>query len=89
MLRMEFGLRSIALYMGSIISILSLYCSLVVLFSGVKRFEELIVEVEKDKIGLSIFLNCFLIILLTSIFILIATRKFKELNILIKEQKKL
>ncbi len=90
MLRLEFALRSIALYMGSILSIILLYGVIVVVTSSDKRFKEFIGIVGKEPIAMSIVYNVFFIVpLLISIFILLTTRRFKEINQLIEENKKL
>ena len=90
MLRLEFGLRFIALFMGSIVSFWPLYASIIVVISGEKRFKELVEVVGKETIGINIAYNVFFIVpLLISIFILLATRRFKEINQLIEENKNL
>lgn len=47
------------------------------------------IDADMTKSDLVLFILCFIIPLIISIFILVATRKFKELNQLIEENKKL
>jgi ABC-type polysaccharide transport system permease subunit len=54
------------------------------------RLDKTLTSIHQDPIFMSvIFINFFIIPLLISIFILVATRKFKEINQLIEKNKKL
>ncbi len=55
-----------------------------------KRLDKLLTSIHQDPILMSVVFNGYFITpLLISIFILVATRKFKELNKLIEENKNL
>ena len=91
-LRLEWGFRLFAVGLGSIISGLGLFI-FYLLISGYRRFyykAELSV-IKLSDLGDLIISISFVIILpiLISTFILVVTRKFKELNQLIEENKKL
>lgn len=89
MLKLEMTLRMSALFIGYSVCI---GLSIAVFQHSFleKRLDKLLTSIHQDPILMSVvFYSYFITPLLISIFILVATRKFKELNQLIEENKKL
>lgn len=88
LLYIELVLRGIALYISFIVSILVTYGYVIVEISGVKKFNELVGIIGDDPVRASVVYHQLVVTpLLISIFILVATRKFKEINQLLKDKK--
>jgi hypothetical protein len=90
-LRLEWGIRSLALMLGSLLSVSCLLLCYRLVFQEYK-YKHMMMSVKKinDLFDIIFFISFVLILpILVSIFILVATRKFKELNKLIEENKKL
>lgn len=88
LLYIELILRGIALYISFIVSILVTYGLFIIGISGVKKFNELVGIIGDDPVRASVVYHQLVVTpLLISIFILVATRKFKEINQLLKDKK--
>jgi hypothetical protein len=85
----EVGLRFIALFISTVISIFVTVGIFNILNLNDVKFNEFKDEIIKEPAGVHLLIILFITPLLVSIFILVATRKFKEINQLIEENKKL
>lgn len=92
-LRLELGLRWMAITFGSGLSALSIICSFLLSYAkgSSSEYNQELKSINISDLADSVFavLFAFIIPILVSIFILVATRKIKELNQLIEENKKL
>jgi hypothetical protein len=89
-LYVELALRKIALFISSILSLLLIGACVKIANSDDLRFDEFIGIIHKDPIRMNVIYNVFFLApILVSIFILVATRKSKELKQLIKKNKEL
>lgn len=88
LLEIEKIIRWLAIIFGSLFSFMA-FCQIVWLYIADNAASVLYKTIPNNSLSIIVFVVKSILPLLLSIFILIATRKFKELNKLIKEQQKI
>ena len=87
LLEVEKIIRWLALIYGSLFSFIA-FCQIVWLYIADNAVAVLYKTIPDNSLSIIVFIVKSILPLLISIFILVATRKFKELNQLIEENKK-
>ena len=88
LLEIEKIIRWLAIIFGSLFSFMA-FCQIVWLYIADNAASVLYKTIPNNSLSIIVFVVKSILPLLLSIFILIATRKFKELNLLIVENKNL